>query len=83
MSARFLGIPGSFGASKPLRHEAQVTVNTHVTLHRGHLFAQREVSRPTQPDPDTLDSLGTFDCGGNLQFKAPYSSHDSCAQAPQ
>ena len=46
------------------------TANTNVVFHHGRLFALREDSRPTQLDPDTLDTLGTYDFGGQLRSKS-------------
>jgi carotenoid cleavage dioxygenase len=42
------------------------TANTHVVWHGGRLLALKEDSRPVEMNPDTLETVGTFDYGGKL-----------------
>lgn len=46
------------------------TANTNAWFHAGRLFALREDSHPTELDPETLETLGTWDFDGALQAKA-------------
>jgi carotenoid cleavage dioxygenase-like enzyme len=46
------------------------TANTNVVAHNGRLFALREDSRPTELDPATLDTLGTWDFDGRLRSRS-------------
>jgi carotenoid cleavage dioxygenase len=43
------------------------TGNTYAFAHNGRLFALREDSRPHEIDPDTLETLPTFDFDGALE----------------
>ena len=43
------------------------TANTYGFYHHGKLFALREDSLPTELDPETLDTIGTYDFGGKIQ----------------
>ena len=45
------------------------TANTHAFSHHGKLFALREDSYPTEIDPKTLETLGTWTCGNRLKSK--------------
>ena len=45
------------------------TANTHAFSHHGRLFALREDSFPTEIDPKTLQTLGTWNCGNRLKSK--------------
>jgi carotenoid cleavage dioxygenase-like enzyme len=46
------------------------TANTNAWMHAGRLFALREDSHPTELDPATLETIGTWDFGGKLQARA-------------
>jgi carotenoid cleavage dioxygenase len=46
------------------------TANTNAVMHAGRLFALREDSRPTELDPDTLETKGVWDFAGRLRSKA-------------
>ncbi|MDP3737671.1 MAG: carotenoid oxygenase family protein [Hyphomonadaceae bacterium] len=43
------------------------TANTYAHYHHGRLFALREDSHPTEMDPDTLETLPTWDFNGALE----------------
>jgi carotenoid cleavage dioxygenase len=43
------------------------TANTYALYHHGRLFALREDSHPTEIDPDTLETLPTWDFNGKLE----------------
>ncbi|MGW1419966.1 carotenoid oxygenase family protein [Bradyrhizobium manausense] len=45
------------------------TANTYAFSHHGRLFALREDSHPTEIDPRTLQTLGTWNCGNRLKSK--------------
>lgn len=46
------------------------TANTNAWVHAGRLFALREDSLPTELNPETLETIGTWNFGGKLQAKA-------------
>lgn len=46
------------------------TGNTYAFFHNGRLFALREDSHPHELDPDTLETLPTFDFDGELESLA-------------
>ena len=50
------------------------TANTSVSWHAGRLLALKEDSRPTRIDPDTLETLGSFDFDGALTSKT-FTAH--------
>ena len=50
------------------------TANTSVWWNAGRLFALKEDSRPTELDPDTLDTFGSHDFGGALTSKT-FTAH--------
>ncbi|WP_067721328.1 carotenoid oxygenase family protein [Nocardia yamanashiensis] len=49
--------------------------NTGVTVHAGKLLALWEGGRPTELDPDTLDTLGVHDFDGGLRWIGAFSAH--------
>ncbi|MBC2670313.1 carotenoid oxygenase family protein [Novosphingobium piscinae] len=46
--------------------EIRGTANTNVVLHAGKLLALKEDSPPVAMDPETLETLGTWDFGGRM-----------------
>jgi carotenoid cleavage dioxygenase-like enzyme len=46
------------------------TANTNAWMHAGRLFALREDSHPTQLDPETLETIGTWDFDGKVEAKS-------------
>lgn len=46
------------------------TANTNAWMHAGKLFALREDSHPTEIDPFTLETKGTWDFDGKLEAKS-------------
>lgn len=50
------------------------TANTSVVWHGGRLLALKESARPMQLDPDTLDTLGSWDFGGRLESRT-FTAH--------
>jgi carotenoid cleavage dioxygenase len=46
------------------------TANTNAWFHAGRLFALREDSKPTEIDPETLATIGTWDFDGKLEAKS-------------
>ena len=51
------------------RTDRDNTANTYAFAHHGALFALREDSHPTEMDPETLDTKGTFDFDGQLKSR--------------
>lgn len=49
--------------------------NTSVTMHAGKLLALWEGGRPTELDPDTLDTIGVHDFDGGLKWIGAFSAH--------
>ncbi|WP_194818203.1 carotenoid oxygenase family protein [Nocardia sp. XZ_19_385] len=49
--------------------------NTSVAMHAGKLLALWEGGRPTELDPDTLDTLGVHDFDGGLKWIGAFSAH--------
>jgi carotenoid cleavage dioxygenase-like enzyme len=43
------------------------TANTSVVWHGGKLLALKEAARPMEIDPETLETIGTYDFGGALK----------------
>jgi len=50
------------------------TANTSVIFHAGKLFATKEAARPMRIDPETLDTLGTYDFDGKLESQT-FTAH--------
>jgi carotenoid cleavage dioxygenase-like enzyme len=50
----------------------QTTANTNIVWFNGHLLALKEDALPYEMDPDTLETLGTYDFDG--QYKGMSSS---------
>jgi carotenoid cleavage dioxygenase-like enzyme len=50
------------------------TANTNAVLHAGRLLALKEDDLPYELDPDTLETLGRFDYGGQIKA-ASLSAH--------
>ncbi|HEX8300703.1 carotenoid oxygenase family protein [Sphingomonas sp.] len=50
------------------------TANTSVIFHAGKLLATKEAARPMLIDPDTLDTLGTYDFNGALESET-FTAH--------
>lgn len=57
-----------------LRFPANVA-NTGVVTHAGKLLALWEGGRPTEVDPDTLDTVGLHDFDGGLKWLGAFSAH--------
>ncbi|NNH68536.1 carotenoid oxygenase family protein [Nocardia uniformis] len=49
--------------------------NTSVAMHAGKLLALWEGGRPTELDPDTLDTIGVHDFDGGLTWIGAFSAH--------
>ncbi|MFF2554023.1 carotenoid oxygenase family protein [Nocardia sp. NPDC058058] len=49
--------------------------NTSVTMHAGKLLALWEGGRPTELDPDTLETVGVHDFDGGLKWIGAFSAH--------
>ncbi|HJL26108.1 MAG TPA: carotenoid oxygenase family protein [Polyangiaceae bacterium LLY-WYZ-15_(1-7)] len=58
---------------RPVFSRAKNTANTAMLAHAGRLFALWEGGRPTEIDPDTLETLGTRDLGGAVRLA--YAAH--------
>ena len=56
---RFTNDPGAEGVH-------QGTANTTAMFHAGHLYALKEDDHPYEIDPDTLDTIGRTDMGGQI-----------------
>lgn len=68
--------PGGFHpwrALRFLREGGKNPANTAMLAWRERLFALCEVGRPTELDPDTLETLGETDLGGAVS--RPFSAH--------
>ena len=50
------------------------TANTSVVRHAGRFLALKEDSRPTELHPDTLETIGSYDFGGQLKSKT-FTAH--------
>jgi carotenoid cleavage dioxygenase-like enzyme len=46
------------------------TANTNAIMHGGKLFALREDSLPTEMNPETLETIGTWNFGGKLEARS-------------
>lgn len=57
-----------------MRFPANVA-NTGVVTHAGKLLALWEGGRPTEIDPDTLDTIGEYDFDGGLKWLGAFSAH--------
>ncbi|GAT13578.1 carotenoid oxygenase family protein [Mycolicibacterium thermoresistibile] len=49
--------------------------NTAVIMHAGTLLALWEAGRPTEIDPDSLDTVGEYDYDGELRWLGAFSAH--------
>ena len=50
------------------------TANTSVIFHGGKLLATKEAAKPMRIDPDTLETLGTYDYEGRLKSES-FTAH--------
>jgi carotenoid cleavage dioxygenase len=58
----------------PLRPNRRTVANTAPLVHGGMLFALKEDGLPHRLDPNTLETLGTWDFGGGWQSQT-FSAH--------
>lgn len=65
--------PGGFLANA-FQFPANVA-NTNVVMHAGRLLALWEMGKPTELDPNTLDTVGQHDFGGELNWLGAFSAH--------
>ncbi|KAH7137506.1 carotenoid oxygenase [Dactylonectria estremocensis] len=57
-----------------VKHEVHSTANTHIIYFENQLLALKEDSKPYAMDPDSLDTKGLYDFGG--QYSAPtFTAH--------